>query len=187
MAVGLTHAESTTLDGAVAGDPEGRSRLFALLYADLRRMAAGLMRSESPGHTLQATALVNEAYGRMCDHAPPNSSDPAVILGCALRVMRQVLVDHARHKRAGIRGGGWARVSLDDTLDEIDKSIDMEGLHAALDRLEFRDPRLRLVLELRFFGGFTQEEVANLLKVSKSTVEKDERRAKAWLKAQELK
>ncbi|MEO1536038.1 MAG: ECF-type sigma factor, partial [Planctomycetota bacterium] len=153
------------------------------LYTSLHSIAQACMRSERVHHTLQPTALVSEAYLRM------NTGEEArlsrnLFLGRAARIMRQVLVDHARAFNADKRGGGWKRVTLGGVGkgDGPEQTIDVLGIHEALDRLTVEDERLVRVVEFRFFGGLTIAETAELLGVSASTVEADWRFAKAWLK-----
>lgn len=163
----------------------------AALYRDLRRMAAGLLNREPDGHTLQPTALVHEAFLRLVEE----SSGSAVAmnslgaLGFAMRVMRHVLVDHARQKKAEKRGGG-SRAELLDGTNEPGEAIefpliDILALNDALDRYERIDPRGSQVVQFRFFAGMTVSEVATVLGISVSTAEEEWRVARAWL-AREL-
>ena len=153
------------------------------LYTSLHGIAQACMNSERRHHTLQPTALVNEAYLRI-GIGSETKLNRGVFLGRAARVMRQVLVDHARARNAEKRGGGRQRLTLSGvgaTGDQPD-AIDVLGVHEALERLAVEDERLVRVVECRFFGGMTIPETADLLGVSQSTVEADWRFAKAWLK-----
>lgn len=153
------------------------------LYASLHGIARACMRSERQHHTLQPTALVNEAYLRLGTDEELTISR-GVFLGRAARIMRQVLVDHARAFNAEKRGGGRRRVTLSGVGGDDDSTgaIDVLGIHEALEKMAEEDERLVRVVECRFFGGLTIRETAELLGVSESTVEADWRFAKAWLK-----
>ncbi len=166
------------------GDESARDRLFITLQSELRDMAGALMRRERPDHTLQATALVNEACIKLLDSdAFNNVSDRRYMFGMANRAMRQILVDHARRRRTDKRGGEFQRASLDIVLDnfESQNQCQFEELEAALESLEASSPRQREVVELRFFSGLSVEEVAEVLEVSVGTVERDWRLARAKL------
>ncbi|MFG0265980.1 MAG: ECF-type sigma factor [Rhodopirellula sp. JB055] len=166
------------------GDEEAREKLFVTLQSELRDMAGALMRGERPDHTLQATALVNEACVRLLDtEALKNVSDRRYMFGMANRAMRQILIDHARRRRTNKRGGDYQRASLDVVLDnfEANNRCQYEDLEAALEGLESTSPRQREVVELRFFSGLTNEEVAKVLEISVATVERDWRLARAKL------
>ncbi|MFO0859728.1 MAG: ECF-type sigma factor [Phycisphaerales bacterium] len=162
----------------------------AVLYRELRRLAAGLLGQESPGHTLQPTALVHEAFLRMArDAGSGGAMNSLGAMGIAMRVMRQVLVDHARRKNAVKRGGGRAAFSLDEreVAEKVDSedSVDILALNEALERFEKLDPRAAQVVQLRFFAGMTVPEVAGVLGICVSTAEDEWRVSKAWL-AREL-
>ncbi len=166
------------------GDKAARDRLFMTLQSELRDMAGALMSRERPDHTLQATALVNEACLKLLDSdALENSSNRRYMFGMANRAMRQILVDHARRRRASKRGGELNRASLDIVLDnfEAQNQCQFEELESALERLEASSPRQREVVELRFFSGLSVDEVAEILEVSIGTVERDWRLARAKL------
>ncbi|KLU03436.1 RNA polymerase ECF-type sigma factor [Rhodopirellula islandica] len=166
------------------GDEEAREKLFVTLQSELRDMAGALMRGERPDHTLQATALVNEACVRLLDtEALKNVSDRRYMFGMANRAMRQILIDHARRRRTNKRGGDYQRASLDVVLDnfEANNRCQYEDLESALEGLEATSPRQREVVELRFFSGLTNEEVAKVLEISVATVERDWRLARAKL------
>ena len=177
----LIPAEVTGLLRAAGdGDRAAFDRLFPLVYAELRAMAERQLRGEAPGHTLQATALVHEAYLKL---AVPDGaaawSDRAHFFGIASRAMRQVLVDHARRRRAHKRGGAWSRTTLSGKPLSLD--TDPEELLALDAALEGLEPRQREIVEMRFFGGMTEEEVARVLGVSDRTVRREWVKARAWL------
>lgn len=160
----------------------------AILYRDLRRLAAGLLSKESTGHTLQPTALVNEAFLRLVkESGAEGAMNSLSALGLATRVMRQVLVDHARKKQAEKRGGGEAPKQLDGRDApgaEGLAPLDVLALNDALERYEQLDPRAAQVVQLRFFAGMTVPEVARVLGIGVSTAEEEWRISKAWLAKQ---
>lgn len=164
------------------GNPAALDRLLPVVYAELRRMAARQLRGERAGHTLQPTALVHEVYLRIVDQRQVDWHNRAHFFGVAANVMRRILVDHARRRKAGKRGDGAPCLSIDDAR-EIPASSEMPilALDHALARLEKIDPELAKVVELRAFGGLTIEEAAQVLEVSPSTAKRDWRTAKAWL------
>ena len=152
-------------------------------YAELKQLAAAYMRRERAAHTLQASALVNEAYLRLADQGVQAESRAAFV-GIAARLMRQILVDHARARNAKKRQADRMRMTLaDDVLGQADpQDLDVLDLHASLDELAEHDARKARVVELRFFGGLTVKEVAEVLGVSNTTAEDDWYMARAWLK-----
>ncbi len=158
--------------------------LHELLYDRLRELAGLYMQRERADHTLQPTALVNEAYLKLMRTPDRGGEDRARFLGVAARAMRQVLVDHARGRHTDKRGGGWAQVTLTGigTRSGTDEAIDTLALDAALKKLESSDERAARVVELRFFGGMTIPEAASLLGVSHTTVESDWAFARAWIR-----
>lgn len=165
-----------------AGDREAFDQLFPLVYADLERIASRQLRREHGARTLMTQGLVNEAYLRLVDQAKPDWRDRAHFFAIAARVMRQVLVDYARRRKAAKRGGDWDRVTLSSADPAFDVEIDdVLALDAALDRLEELEPRLRQVVECRFFAGMAEEEIAAALGVSTRTVQRDWMKARAWL------
>lgn len=166
------------------GNEQALDRLAPLVYDELRRLARCHMRGERPGHTLQPTALANEAYLRLIDAQQIQWHDRAHFFAMASRLMRRVLVDHARAHRADKRGGHDVRVSLDRALGLAvgADSLDLVALDDALDTLAKLDERKRDVVELRFFGGLSVEETATVLKVSSDTVTRDWNFAKSWLR-----
>lgn len=175
---------SMLLQQVKQGDDNARERLFATLQDELRDMAGALMRRERPDHTLQATALVNEACIKLMDSdAFSNVSNRRYMFGMANRAMRQILVDHARKRKTDKRGGDYQRASLDIVLDnfETNNHCRFEDLESALESLEESSPRQREVVELRFFSGLSIEGVAEILEVSAGTVERDWRLARAKL------
>lgn len=163
------------------GDAGAFDRLVPLVHDELRRLARRYMRRERPDHTLQATALVNEAYLRLIAASRVRFQNRAHFFAIAARVMRQILVDFARSRRASPRGGA-GQVTLDDAL--VPWSVrrpDLVALDEALQRLEVVHPRKSHVVELRYFGGMTLDEAATVLGISRDTVKRDWRFAKLWL------
>jgi RNA polymerase sigma factor (TIGR02999 family) len=152
------------------------------LYVELHGLAARKMRLERPNHTLQPTALVNEAFLKLADEASSLWQDRAHFLAAAARVMRHILVDHARARRATKRGAGALQVTLDENLTcPPSSTADVLAVDEALARLATFDPRQAQILELHFFGGMTFEEIAPVLRVSIRTVKRDWSMARAWL------
>jgi RNA polymerase sigma-70 factor, ECF subfamily len=176
-------ADVTALLGELTkGNPEAGPKLIPLVYSELRRMAAGYMRRERTGHTLQATALVHEAYLKLLGQRSVDWQNRAHFFGIAAQVMRRILIDHARGHVRDKRGGGREAVPLDEALVfSPERSKDFLVLDSALDRLAEVDPRQARIVELRFFGGLTVEETAEVLSVSPKTVKRDWSVAKAWL------
>jgi RNA polymerase sigma factor (TIGR02999 family) len=175
---------TTLLRGASRGDAGAADQLFGLVYAELRRVAQRLMASEPTAHTLQATALVHEAYVRLLGGgAAVDWTDRAHFVRTAARAMRNVLVDHARAARRDKRGGGAEKRGLDLVLDEIERGgeIDVVALHDALARFAALDEQAARVVELRFFAGLSIEDAARVLEVSTPTVERAWRTARLWL------
>lgn len=164
------------------GDESALAELVPLVNAELRRVARAYMRRERKDHTLQPTALVNEAFLRFTDARHVCWQDRAHFIGIAARLMRRVLVDHARARGYQKRGGGAERVPLDDArLEAADPALDVCELDRALDAFAAVDARRSRVVELRFFGGLTLEETAEVEHVSIETVKRDWRLAKLWL------
>jgi RNA polymerase sigma factor (TIGR02999 family) len=162
------------------GDREAMDRLTPLVYAELRRLAAGYMRRERAGHTLQPTALVHEAYVRMVG-LRLDWQDRAHFFAVAARQMRHILVDHVRKGRAHKRGGGQPVITFDEALFADERSPDLAALDDALDALAAFDADRARAVELRYFGGLTQEEIALVLGVHVNTVARQLRLAEAWL------
>jgi RNA polymerase sigma-70 factor (ECF subfamily) len=164
------------------GDESALNRLIPLVHRELRQIAKRCMRGERAGHSLQATALVNEAFLRLVDAQHVNWQNRTHFLAVAARLMRRILVDHARSKGYQKRGGGRVNVTLDAALVVTDESRpDLVALDDALMALAAVDERKSCVIELRFFGGLSVEETAAFLKVSPETIKRDWRLAKAWL------
>ena len=164
------------------GDDAAFDQLAPLVEGELRRLARGYMARERPGHTLQPTALINEAFLRLTDARHIRWQDRAHFLGISSRLMRRVLVDHARSRMYRKRGGDGHRITLDDELiASPEPSLDVLALDRALEALAAVDPRKGRVVELRFFGGLTVEETAEVLHVSADTIKRDWRLAKLWL------
>jgi RNA polymerase sigma factor (TIGR02999 family) len=164
------------------GDEQALERLAPLVYQELRRIAGRYMARERPDHTLQATALVNEAYVRLVDAKGVSWQDRAHFFAISARTMRHILVDFARSRRYKKRGGGADPVSLDESLVIQGRpGADLVALDDALNAFAAVDARSSRVVELRFFGGLTVEETAEALKLSPETVMRDWKLAKAWL------
>jgi RNA polymerase sigma factor (TIGR02999 family) len=167
-----------------AGREGAHEELVQAIYGELRRMAGGLMRGERPDHTLQPSALVNEALLALLEgESLADVPNRRYLFAAAAEAMRRVLVDHAQRRRAKKRIGNRVRVPLDQTLAILDEQgVDVIALHEALDQLTEAHPRQAQVVKLRFFGGLTVPEVAEALEVSATTIESDWRFARAWLK-----
>jgi RNA polymerase sigma factor (TIGR02999 family) len=164
------------------GDRSALDRLLPLLYGELRRIAARRLRGERGGHTLQPTDLVHEAYLRLADMAGEPWRNRAHFVGVAARMMRHVLVDHARARSAAKRGGGDVRVTLGEGLVAADaRDVDLVALDEALSALEAFDAQKSRVVELRFFGGLSIEETAEALGISPATVKREWNVARTWL------
>jgi RNA polymerase sigma factor (TIGR02999 family) len=170
------------LDDWGRGDPRALDRLVPLVYAELRRVAARQLRHERDGHSLQPTALVHEAYLRLVDQRQVHWQSRAHFFAVSAQVMRRILVDHARRRKAAKRGDDAERVSIaQDIAAPACDAISVLALDRALERLETTDPALARIVELRAFGGLTVDEVAHVLKVSPSTAKRSWRTARAWL------
>ncbi len=164
------------------GNASAESTLMEALYPDLKRIAAGYLRHERRGHTLQPTALVNEAWLQLLGQTEKNWTNRSHFFAIASRLMRRIMVDYARKKNAGKRGGGLQRVELTEALAISDDGLEQILLiDAALNRLAAWDPRQCRVVELRFFGGLSEDEVAQVLGVASRTVKRDWKVARAWL------
>ena len=164
------------------GDKAALGKLMPLVYRELRRLAGHYMRRERPGHTLQASALVNEAYLRLVDYRRMQWQNRAHFFAVAAQAMRRVLVEHARSRQYAKRGGTAQRISLDDVAVLTDQqAAELVALDDALTSLEALDARKARIVELRYIGGLSIEESAETLGVSTATVERDWRSAKAWL------
>src|SRR5271168_225651 len=172
---------STLLRAWSGGDPRALARLTPIVYDELHRLARRYMRREKPGHSLQTTALVNEAYTRLVDYKRMQWQDRAHFFAVSAQLMRRILVEHARRHNLK-RGGGVQHVSLDEaTIVGGDGDTDLVALDDAMNTLARLDPRKVQVVEMRFFGGLSVEETAEVLKVSSVTVKRDWRAARTWL------
>ena len=166
-----------------AGDTDALEELLPLVYRELRGIADAYLRRETPGHTLQATALVNEAYMRLVKAQGIDWQNREHFFGISANLMRQILVDHARRSAAAKRGGGGAVVTLDDGMGATDHTDeDLILLDAALTKLAQMDPFAARVVELRYFAGLTIEETAAVLKTSPMTVKREWTTARLWLR-----
>jgi RNA polymerase sigma-70 factor, ECF subfamily len=184
-------AESPDVTGLLlawrAGDAAAGERLLPAIYDELHRQAARAMRREDGAHTLQATALVHEAYLRLVDQRRAEWRNRAQFFGVAAQVMRRILVDHARAQHATKRGGAMQQITLGDATQTAathadDSALDVLALHDALDRLAAIDPEQARLVELRYFGGMNIEETAEALGVSPATVKREWAVARAWLR-----
>lgn len=165
------------------GDQAARDELMSIVYRELHRLAHHYMKRESPGHTLQTSALVNEAYLKIVDQRNVHWRNRAHFFGIAAQMMRRILVDYARSRSYAKRGGGTREVSLDEALIVSDeRSAEVVALDEMLKRLADIDERKSQIVELRFFGGLSIEETAEVLTVSPGTVMRDWTLAKAWLR-----
>jgi RNA polymerase sigma-70 factor (ECF subfamily) len=178
----MSDSEMTQLLEALrAGDPKDHDKFYESVYAELRRVAGGMMKGERIDHTLQPTALANEAFLRLVGGSY-SWENRAHFFGAAAQAMRRVLVDHARRKAAGKRGAEAAHVTLGDLeVGSVDPDVDLLALEEALSALMLFDQRLGQVVELRYFAGCTNEEVAEILGKSVATVKRDWTYARAWL------
>lgn len=179
----MAAGEITRLLGEVrGGNRDAESQLMEAIYPELRRLAASLLRSERPGHTLQATALVNEAYLRLLGHTDLDWKNRLHFFAAAAQSMRRILVDYARMRKAAKRPGARQQVELTDVLlisgGRLDDLIVVDELLARLAQLDARQCR---IVELRFFGGLTEDEVAEVLGIGVRTVSREWEHARAWL------
>jgi RNA polymerase sigma factor (TIGR02999 family) len=164
------------------GDREALDALMPLVYNELRHIAQRYLREERPGHTLQSTALVNEAYVRMVEQNFPQWQNRAHFFAVAAQLMRQILVDHARSYRAAKRGGGVCKLALDEAEENpFPVDVDVVALDDALKALATMDEQQSRVVELKFFGGLSIDDTAEVLGISPSTVKRDWTTARAWL------
>jgi RNA polymerase sigma factor (TIGR02999 family) len=167
------------------GNDAARDELIPIVYGELRRRAAAYLRHERPGHTLQATALVHEAYLRLVDQKRTAWINRAQFFGIASQLMRRILVDHARAGKMAKRSGQWSRMTLDeDVAGFTDRNLNILDLDRALTRLFEFDPRKCRVAEMRFFAGLSLDEIGRILGISIATVERDWTAARAWLYAE---
>ncbi|MCA1620535.1 MAG: sigma-70 family RNA polymerase sigma factor [Acidobacteria bacterium] len=180
-----THEVTRLLVAWGSGDRAALDRLMPLVHEELRRLARHYMSRERPGHTLQSTALVNEAYLRLVEQEGMRWENRAHFFGIAARLMRQVLVDHARGRQAAKRGGEQYRLSLSEVdLISSRPDVNLLALDEALGRLEAVDPQKSRIIELRYFGGLGIEETAEVIGVSPAKVKRDWSMARAWLRCE---
>ncbi len=168
------------------GDQLAHEKLMPLVYSELRRLASNYLRRERAGHTLQPTALVNEAYLKLIDQRNARWQNRAHFFGISAQLMRRILVDHARQHQAVKRGGSeQQRVSI-TSVEKLAKGpdVDLLALNEALDELARMDPQQSQIVELKFFGGLSIEEIAEVLGIGHATVERDWKMARAWLRRQ---
>jgi RNA polymerase sigma factor (TIGR02999 family) len=179
---GTSHQVTELLGRWRSGDRNALDSLIPLVYEELRRIAQHYLRHERSGHTLQSTALVHEAYVRLIRQDLPQWQNRAHFFAVAAQLMRQILVDHARAYRADKRGGGVCNLALDDAEQDAQQvDVDIVALDDALKTLSAMDPQQGKVVELKFFGGLSIEDTAEVLGVSSSTVKRDWITARAWL------
>jgi RNA polymerase sigma factor (TIGR02999 family) len=175
------------LERYLGGEREVEVELLERVYGELRELAGAHMRGQSPGHTLQPTALMHEAWMRIAGQEELEFGGRSQFYALASKVMRSVLVDHARRQNREKRGGGRGRMTLDPALDadegSAEPSVDLLDLEQGLERLEEIDPDLTRVVEMRFFGGLSHPEIAEATGASLRTVERNWRTARAWLQA----
>jgi RNA polymerase sigma-70 factor (ECF subfamily) len=173
---------TSLLNKLAAGDQEAAAQLVPLVYEELRHLAARRLRHERPDHTLQATALVHEAYVKLSAQRDAKWQNRAQFFGVASQVMRRILVDYARGQQRIRRGGKQQKVSLDDVLlVSPDRTDEVLSVHESLSRLEKLEARQARIVELRYFGGLTVDEIAEVVGVSTKTVMRELNVAKAWL------
>jgi RNA polymerase sigma factor (TIGR02999 family) len=183
--MGLKTDVTQLLRQRCTGDRSAEAQLLELVYPELRRIAALYWRRERPDHTLQPTALIHEAYIRLIEQWDESWQSRALFFAIAARIIRRVLVDHARRHAAVKRGGAHRQINVDDVLlFSPAKSNDLLALDDALTRLSALDQRQSDIVELRFFGGLTTEETAAVLGITARTVQRDWSMARAWLAAQ---
>jgi RNA polymerase sigma-70 factor, ECF subfamily len=164
------------------GNQEALDELYPLVYDELHRLARRYMSRERKGHTLQTTALINEAYVRLVDQRSVQWANRSHFFAISAQIMRRILIDHARRQAYAKRGGGARQVSLDETATVVDNDLsEFLRLDEALKSLAELDPRRSQVVELKYFGGLNNDEIAGVLKISKNTVIRDWNMARAWL------
>jgi RNA polymerase sigma factor (TIGR02999 family) len=180
---GSSKAATELLEAWGQGDEAARDELMSAVYQDLHRLAHNYMKQESPGHTLQTSALVNEAFLRLVDQKNVRWQNRAHFFGIAAQMMRRILVDYARGRRYAKRGGGIRDLSLEEALIvSKERNEEVVALDETLERLAEFDPRKSKIVEFRFFAGLSIEETAEVLAVSPGTVMRDWTLAKAWLR-----
>jgi RNA polymerase sigma factor (TIGR02999 family) len=177
-----SHSTSRLLRAWGRGDLQARDDLLPLVYRELRRQAAGYLRHERADHTLQPTALVHEAYLRLAGQERIAWQNRAQFFGVAAQMMRRILVDHARGRRAAKRPGAAIKVAFDERAGATQpRDCELLALDEALNELTTIDPRLGRIVELRYFGGLSEQEVANVLATSRSTITREWQTARTWL------
>jgi RNA polymerase sigma factor (TIGR02999 family) len=175
----ITHA----LQELAKGDPSALDRVMPMVYAEMRKLAGHYLRQERNGHTLQPTALVHEAYFRLVGQNQPEFQNRAHFLGVAAHAMRQILIDHARTRNAAKRGGGEGVFSIEEGMDSaMERPSALIQVDDALQTLELHDKRKAQLIEMRFFGGMTAEESAEVLNLPVQKIRSELRVAQAWLK-----
>jgi len=173
---------TTLLRDFASGNKGALDRLMPLLYPELQRLARGYMRNERTGHTLQPTALVHEAYARLVKQSQPDYASRAHFMGVAAHIMRQILIDHARSSSAGKRGGKAVKVPFDEVADmAVERPSAVIAIDDALQELARKDPLKAQLVEMRFFGGMTAEDSAEVLKITPVEVRRHLRVGQAWL------
>jgi RNA polymerase sigma factor (TIGR02999 family) len=183
--MGEDTAITLLLEQMRAGNERAESRFVDAVYPELRRIASRYLRAERPGHSLQATALVNEAYVRLAGQMEKEWKNRSHFFAVAATLIRRILVDYARTRNAQKRAGGRQRVDLTESLFVSEERLDeVLAIHTALERLATWDLRQSRVVELRFFAGLTEEEIAEVLNVNLRTVKRDWKVARAWLHAE---
>jgi RNA polymerase sigma factor (TIGR02999 family) len=182
MSTSSSHEVTQLLVAWSSGDQAALEQLTPLVYQELHRLAKGYLHRERPGHVLQTTALVNEAYMRLIDWKDVKWQNRAHFFGVSAQLMRRILVDFARARQQAKRGGALRQVSFDEAAAvSVEQAAEFIALDEALDQLAAIDPRRARMVELRFFGGLTEEETAEVLKVSPRTVRREWSLARAWL------
>ena len=178
----LQHEVTQILQNWSGGDAQAPERLMPFVYEEMRRLARAFLAKERGNHTLQPTALVHEAYARLVDQTRVNWQNRAHFYGIASNMMRRVLIDHARAHATGKRGGGVMHLSIDDVQIPIEeRAASLLDLDEALEKLKEMDERKCKIIEMRFFGGLSDEEIAEVLGVSTRTVLRDWKTARLWL------
>ncbi len=177
------HDTAQVLEAVATGREEPAKRLMPIVYDEFRRLAGSYLQQESPGHTLQPTALVNEAFLRLVDQTRVNWQGRTHFFAVGAQAMRRILVDHARGKKRTKRGGNRQRISLNEELTlSPERDEDLLALDEALERLSLQDARQAKIVELRFFGGLGVKEVAHVLGISERTVRNEWTMVRAWLR-----
>ena len=177
-----THRVTQLLHEFACGEKASLDQLIPLVYDELRKIADGQLRRERKGHTLQPTALVHEVYARMVGGSSSDYRDRIHFLSTASQIMRRILIDHARMKSAGKRGGGQVNIAIDESRDASgEQPLVFLDLEDALEALEREAPRKARLIEMQYFGGLTAEESAEVLEIDVATVRRELRVAKAWL------